>query len=124
MTLVEDAFEEILAEFGRTFIHVPHGGYDDETDASDFWHEDQGYNTQEDSTEFTGLMVSTEEQGDLAEAGFAEDSEFVVRTDYSELEDGDLVIHRERNWVVNAIDRREIQGREFAYRVGLVSQSR
>lgn len=120
MTLVEDAFQELLAEFGTEFVHIPHGGYESE---DDFWHEEQEPVYDEQQT-FTGVMVSTEEQADLSEAGFMEGADFAIRTDYSELENGDIVVHRDEEYVVGEMDTREIQGREFAYRVGLSSSER
>lgn len=118
MTLIEDSYCEFVSEYGRSLTHYPHQGYSDPS-GNEFWHEDQTWSS--DGTTFEGVTIMTSSAEDLAEQGFSEDIEVRVRTTYADVSTGDKVTFDGRDYIVQEIQLREIQGRRFGYRLGLIS---
>lgn len=115
MTIVEDAYEEMVSEFGREFEHYSHQGYED-----DFWNDDKGFPDEPTDT-FMGQMVMEETDTEMGVAGFVDQGSFVIRTQYTDCEEGDMIKVEGSKFRVDSVGRREIMGRTFANQLEVVS---
>lgn len=118
MTILEDVFEEFLAEFGIEVTGYPHKGYDDGSD--DIWYDDQGWDEANPYT-FTATVRDYPDNEILDNMGFTNDVRVLLSTNEDVVDEGDKLTVSGRSWIARNVKTQQIQGREYRYIIGGIS---
>lgn len=97
MTIIEDALDELLAEFGETVTIIPTAGYET---VNEVWEQDSGFQDEEAFESEVRLFRQPSNFESLPE-GYADNADAVAQFADVTVGQGDMLIFDNDEWVVS-----------------------
>lgn len=113
MTILENAADIWIEDFGEEIeVYASQG---QSTGSDGIWHQSDGWSGS--ATTYTARVLEEPSNDILEAAGFSEDTDLMLWVTSSGINEGDKITYSSRDWIVDQVVIRRIQGRAYKWSV-------